>query len=240
MTDILNFYDNEGNLFPLEEIQEKIKGIYSEIEKENSLLSKETCLSTLADPDFQINAAEVIKTVDFLNREIYINDVITPELAFSIKEKINAWNYIDSTDGKTIEERNPIKIYLNTPGGDLCATLSIIDSIILSNTPIWTINISTAYSGGFFIGLVGDKRIAYPHSSFLFHEGSTMMGGDAHKVMQSSNFYQKQLRQLKDIVLKYSAIDENLYESFKKDDVWFTAEEALKKGIVDEITDTLV
>ena len=61
------------------------------------------------------------------------------------------------------------------------------------------------------------------------------MGGDAHKFRNQADFYKKQLDQLKKHTLKYTNLTEEDYEKILKDDYWLTAEEAMEKGIVDEI-----
>ena len=134
-----------------------------------------------------------------------------------------------------VEDRMPIKIFIDSGGGDLCATLTMIDAIEASKTPVWTINIGTAYSGGFFTFIAGHKRFAYPHATFLYHEGSTMNGGDAGKFRNFAEFYDKQLQMLKNITLKYTNISDELYESKKRDDWWITTDEAIELGICDEI-----
>ena len=50
----------------------------------------------------------------------------------------------------------------------------------------------------------------------------------------------KQLKQLKDVVLRYTNIDEDTYERHIKDDWWFTSEEALEYGICDVISEELI
>lgn len=236
MNEILSFYDEKGNLIPLENIQKSIEEIYTDIEKEQSkVYSKDSVLAELITPEAQFSIENAIDNATFVDRAIYINDAILPENAGSINKQINFWNIIDDTDEIPTEERVPIKLYINTPGGDLPAALSIIDTIILSRTPVWTITLATGYSAGFFIGIAGHKRFAYPHSSFLFHEGCFVNGGDAHKFLQGANFYEKQLKQLKKLVLDRTNITEEMYEEHKKDDLWLLADEALKYNIVDEI-----
>ena len=116
----------------------------------------------------------------------------------------------------------------------------MINAIKLSKTPVYTINIGAAYSGGFFIFLAGHKRFAYELSSFLFHEGSTGTSGDAGKFRNFADFYKKELDKLKSIVLKYTKISDEEYEKHIKDDWWFTADEAIKYGICDEILTELI
>ena len=110
----------------------------------------------------------------------------------------------------------------------------------MSKTPVYTINTGTAYSGGFFIFIAGHKRFAYPLSSFLFHEGSVGNGGTASQFANFAAFYKTQLKQLKQVVLKYTKIDEDKYKEIQKDDFWLTANEALELGVCDIITEEFV
>lgn len=180
--------------------------------------------------------------VDFIhcsNRIMYLGD-ITEGVGSAMDSMIRFWNYEDNKNDIPIEERQPIKIYIDSNGGSLVDTFTMIDSISMSKTPVYTICTGSAYSGGFFTFIAGHKRFAYPLSSFLYHEGSTGNAGDAGKFRNFAAFYEKVLQQLKDITIKYTKITEEEYEKHIKDDWWFTADEALKYGICDEISKELI
>ena len=174
------------------------------------------------------------------NREVFVG-TIGPGLGDNIDMYIRYWNMKDEEAGIPVEERQPIKVYIDSNGGCLDDTLTMIDAISMSKTPVWTICVGNAYSGGFFTGITKcARRLAYPHASFMFHEGSTSTGGDAHKFRNYAEFYEKELEQLKAHVLKNTKISEEKYESIKRDDFWLTAEEAIEYGVIDEITEELI
>ena len=179
------------------------------------------------------NFSNIIEMNSYFKREIILGD-IEADVGESVEAFIRFFNQLDDEENIPIENRQPIKIFIDSGGGDLCATLTMIDAIEASKTPVWTINIGTAYSGGFFTFLAGHKRFAYPHATFLYHEGSAMNGGDAGKFRNFAEFYEKQLQMLKAITLKYTKISDELYESKKRDDWWITADEAIELGICDE------
>lgn len=181
---------------------------------------------------------KILDVLEVKNRTINILD-INEDSGTLMSSYIRLWNKVDDEYEKPVAERKPIKIYIDSSGGDLVSTFSIIDSIKLSKTPVTTINISKAYSGGLFIFLSGHKRIAYPNSSFLFHEGSTAMQGDAHKFQNLADFYKRQREQIKKIVLSNTSITEEVYEAKRKDDWWFNADEAVELGVADEIAANL-
>lgn len=175
-----------------------------------------------------------------LNREAYVG-AIDDTAAEGIETVIRYWNRIDDEAGIPIEDRKPIKLYIDSWGGMVVGAYTIINAIELSKTPVWTINIGAAYSAGFFIFITGHKRFAYPFSSFLYHEGGT--GNDymdAHKFRNQAAFYEKQLQQLKEHTLRYTNLTEEEYQKIIKDDYWLTAPEALEKGVCDEIAKEFV
>lgn len=194
----------------------------------NDLMS---CLEENVKEDI-ISFEDIINLKSSLDREIYLGE-ISDGIGSVIDGVISYWNKID--EGIEEKDRKPIQIIIDSPGGSLTDTFTIIDAIKLSETPVHTIVVGTAYSGGCLVAMSGHKRYAYPHSSFMLHEGSTSTGGDSHKFINYSKFYQTQLAQLKDIVLSNTKMTNDFYESIKRDDYWLSAYEAKEKGIIDEI-----
>ena len=177
---------------------------------------------------------DVIDLDNALNRHLHLGEIDT-NVADSVDSYIRFWNRMDDEEDTPLEKRQPIKVYIDSGGGDLMATFTIIDAIKLSKTPVYTINIGMAYSGGFFTFLAGHHRVCYKNSSFLFHEGSTAQWGDAHKFNNFADFYKRILKRLKNHVIEHTDITEEEYEKHIKDDWWLTPEEALEYGICDEI-----
>lgn len=183
------------------------------------------------------NVSDLYTTV--IKRQCFIGE-ITEDVGDVLQSYIQFFNYVDNEENIPIEERIPIHVYIDSPGGSLTGTLTIVDAISMSKTPVYTINMGTAYSGGFFSFIAGHKRFAYPHSSFMFHEGSTGTSADAGKFRNFSDFYEKQLDQLKEITLKNCpVITDEVYEQHKRDDWWMTAEEAIKYSVCDKIATSL-
>ena len=185
------------------------------------------------------NFDTVVEQNSCWQRHLYLGD-IDPTVGDSIENFIRFWNQLDDELDLSPEERKPIKIFINSCGGDLDATFQMADAIKMSKTPVWTINTGTAYSGGLLVFITGSKRIAYPHSTFLYHEGATSMGGDAGKFHNYADFYKKQMEMIKEIMLQNTKITPDQYQEHIKDDWWLTAKEAIEVGICDVITDHFV
>ena len=196
-------------------------------------------VSKYENTDGIVNGVEKLtEMMAFKNRELYLDDV-NRDAADAFNTFIRICNKLDAESHIPIDEREPIKIYINSDGGDLAAAFSIIDTIKMSKTPVWTINTGCAYSSGLEIFIVGHYRIAYPFSSFLFHEGYTGFGGDANKFKNYSHFYERLLEMSKQNILDHSSLTEEEYEKVKKDDWWFLAQDAYDLGMCDIIAKEL-
>lgn len=232
------FMNEDGTIKSKEDFLKDVEEIYDEFKDAIEDNNKESStFETLVDPENQIDAESVLQTYDFMDRSVFITNELTMDHANSVFEILKFWNNIDEMDEVPVEERKPICIYINTPGGDLDAVFSIISSIKVSKTPVYTYTIGTAYSGGFFIGICGHKRFGFPYSSFMFHEGSAMDGGDAHKFIQRVEFYKAQLARLKKVVLENTKITPDEYSERKNNDWFMNPEEAIRYGVIDEIVD---
>jgi ATP-dependent Clp protease protease subunit len=193
----------------------------------------------------KMNRSEIKTYEDVVNqhagwtRTLLIGD-IDADLGGAIESFIRFYNQYDEEQNIPVDQRMPIKIYIDSNGGDLCATFTIIDAIRLSKTPVWTIVIGSAYSGSFNISIAGHKRFAYPLATFMYHEGSTGNIADAGKFRNFADFYDRQLEMLKQITLKYTNITEEQYKEHKKDDWWLDTKEALELGVIDEIVEEFI
>lgn len=193
----------------------------------------------LQEDSSKIDFENILDYSNSLDRQLYIGD-ITEGVGIAVDTVIRFWNKYDEDHNIQLTDRKPIRIYIDSPGGSLTDTLTVIDAIKLSKTPVYTICVGCAYSGGFFIFISGHKRYCYPNSTFLYHEGSTANGGDAGKFRNFAEFYDKQLEVLKQITISNTNIDEELYEKHRRDDWWMLASEALNLGVCDEILKELI
>lgn len=228
----IELYDDKGQLKSQEEFLKEMEGLYETLNEQNNV----QFLDLFANPEELIIPEDILSKYQFIERKLYLNTEISPIISQPIFERIQFWNAEDEFNNTPIEERIPIQLYIDTPGGDLTTSLFLIDAIKSSKTPIYSIVTGTAYSGGFFIAIAAKKRMAFPNSTFLFHEGCTAISGDAHKASQQADFYKKyQLKQIKAHVLKSTKIPKNLYNEHEKDDWFFGAQKALELGVIDEI-----
>ena len=228
----ITLFNENGTIKPKEQFLSEMESIYNNANSyTNDMFLSCTKLENTIDID------NMLATFNVRSRSINIFGDITPEMARYVIDMIRFINVIDFD---TDEDPEPIHMYIDSAGGDLYATLSIIGAMNLSLTPIITYNVGKALSGGFFILISGNLRYAAPYASYLFHEGYTANGADAHKFFQEADYYKTQLKTLKKIVLENTKISEKLYDKKKKDDWWFDNETAIELGVIDKVMDSFI
>lgn len=166
------------------------------------------------------------------NRMIYIDTEIDDN-ALELQKNILCFNLEDK--GKPIEERQPIKILINSPGGYLAEVMSLASTFRLSKTPIWTYNIGASYSGACILLVAGHKRFALPYSFALFHSGSGGISGTFEQTQEAQKQYKKQVDDMNNFFLQHTTVEEKVFKRNKSKDWYFSADEQIKFGLVDEI-----
>lgn len=202
----------------------------------NENKNKETFFPDLKNAEMLINTdcMNYFELEDYANRRLYINYEITPAVIDSIVYHILRYNRMDKNIRK--EKREPIIIYINTPGGDVSSGLSLIDAILISETPVYTVNLGICFSMGFLIFLAGKKRFSFPHSEFLMHEGVTTIWDSTTKAKDRLDFEMNQVeKHIKDFVISHSKIDDKLYDARRRIEWYMLPEEAKEHGIVTDI-----
>jgi ATP-dependent Clp protease protease subunit len=86
---------------------------------------------------------------------------INTELAADVISKLFVLDEIDDA---------PIILHINTEGGDAHAAFAIYDVMRSIRSPIVTIAMGLCASGGLIIFAGGDKRFAFPLTTFFYHE----------------------------------------------------------------------
>lgn len=169
---------------------------------------------------------------DEKDRTIWIEGEIDESL-FEISKLILKYNKEDK--GIPVEQRIPIKLCINSPGGDLDSTLAFIGLMNISKTPIQTINACWAYSAAGLILMAGHKRYALPNTECLIHSGSGHLGGSYEQTTEQMKNYKYLVDKMRDFILNRTKIDPKLFKKNSQKDWYINTEEMLNLGIVDEI-----
>ena len=171
---------------------------------------------------------------DIENRRLFLNSAVEEWVAGDIVKHIMRYNRLDKDI--PIEERKPIVLYINSPGGAVTDGYCLIDAIITSKTPVYTVNLGTAYSMGFLIFIAGHQRIAMPNSTFLCHDGSSLVYDSTNKAKDRLEFEAGEMEQhTKQLILSRTDITGELYEDNKRKEWYFYPDEAKRLGVVTHI-----
>lgn len=132
---------------------------------------------------------------------------------------------------------DPIRLYVNSFGGDVYACLGLISIMKTSKTPIHTIVTGCAMSAGFIIAISGHKRFCYKNSSYMWHQVSSLNYGKIQEKEENMNEDRRLQTILDNHILDLTKIsDKKLKKMYKsKQDKFFSAEKALELGLVDTI-----
>ncbi|MBR3322128.1 ATP-dependent Clp protease proteolytic subunit [Candidatus Saccharibacteria bacterium] len=172
----------------------------------------------------------MIESIDYEERGLCTSVSMTSRLVESIL-------WINREDaGLSPEEREPIRLYINSPGGELIEGFALVEAIELSKTPIYTINVGQWCSMAFLIGITGHKRFSLPNMTFLLHDGNSGVFGSTNKVQDRLKFEERfNNAVVKTHVLKHSKMTEESYIAHERDEFYMLAEDALRLGFIDEI-----
>lgn len=164
-------------------------------------------------------------------RKLFLNDDINQ---FSVQDAVMQILQFNREDaGIPADERKPIRLYVNSNGGDVDAGLGLIDAIESSKTPVYTINLGFQYSMGFLIGLAGSKRFAMPNSRYLMHDGTNFVYNSGAKAQDQMEFNKRVEERVKRYVTTRTHISPEMYDKRQRTEWYMFADEAKELGVTD-------
>ena len=176
---------------------------------------------------------ELFYLQDLKQRKLFLNADIDQ---FSVADIVKHIMQINKEDkGLEPHERMPILLYVTSNGGEVDSGFELIDVIMNSKTPVYTINLGYQYSMGFLIGLSGHKRFATRNAKFLMHDGSNFVYNSGAKAQDQMEFNRKIESRIKQYILSRSKVSEEEYDSKLRVEWYLFADEAKEKGFVDYI-----
>ena len=171
---------------------------------------------------------------DIESRRVYINCDINEIILDTAVYHILRYNRLDKDI--PIEDRKPIILYINTPGGVVTDGYALIDTIRNSKTPVYTVNLGTCYSMGFLIFIAGKKRYSMPSATFLCHDGFAGAIDSMNKLRDRVEFETGEMCEYtKKYVLEQTKIDSETYDSNERREWYFYPDVAKELGVVTHI-----
>jgi len=133
--------------------------------------------------------------------------------------------------------KKDISLYINSPGGDIAATLAVLDTMNHVKPDVSTVCVGIAASGGAIILSAGakGKRFCLPNSEVMIHQPWGGAQGQATDIEITAKHILKLRERLNKILAKNTGQPCEQIEKDVERDYFMTAEEAKKYGIIDEI-----
>lgn len=190
--------------------EEEMKGLMSDQDDDDRYDGAAGLM--LPDPIFKTHYEDRSIRILWIQEEI--NDK-----TIEIANQIIRWNIDDA--GLEPQERQPIAIYFNSPGGYLDVSISISDAIRLSKTPVIGINMGECASGAALIFASCHCRMAFPNSYFLLHLGCGGTGGTYQQTKAQQKDYDHKIESMIAILMDTLGLKDR--DKFEKliDSEWF-------------------
>lgn len=140
--------------------------------------------------------------------------------------------YLDS-----VNQKQPINLYIQSPGGEVYAGLAIYDTMKMISAPVCTHSIGFTGSMGTFLLCAGEKgkRFALSHSTIHMHPTGGGAKGYTEDVRIATQEQERLQTQIFHIMGNNTGHSWQEIEDFFIRDKYLNAQEAKNFGIVDEI-----
>jgi len=161
-------------------------------------------------------------------RTILLSGQVNKDLA---ERTIRQLLLLDEENGK------PIRIFIDSPGGDADAGFAIFDMIRFVKSPVWTVGMGLVASAAAIIQLASPKerRVGLPNSHYLIHQPLSGIRGVATDI----EIHARELEKLREKINRLIADETGTaLEQVEKDtdrDFWMNAEEAVRYGLISKI-----
>jgi len=159
----------------------------------------------------------------FLQGEIYTGNA---------NEVVMKLLYLQSENRK-----KDIHFYINSPGGDVIATLAIYDTMQILSCPVATYCVGQAASGGAVLlaGGTKGKRFALPHSRVMMHQPWGGVQGQISDIEIQANEIMRSRELLNEILAGHTGQPIERVANDTDRDFFLSASEAKEYGVVDDI-----
>ena len=133
-----------------------------------------------------------------------------------------------------------IYLYINSPGGSVTAGMAIYDTMQYVKPDGVTVGMGLAASMGQFLLTAGapGKRYITPHTRVLLHQPLGGAGGSATDIRINADLILGMKKELAQITASRTGKSVEQVEADGDRDHWFTAQEALEYGFVDQVIDS--
>jgi ATP-dependent Clp protease, protease subunit len=186
------------------------------------------------------NSKKANRTTMSPNLELFLEHSIDPKnrLLYWGNEEIEAESTERLIKGIYILNdlgSKPIRLLLNSPGGDMYQGWAAYDAINESKAPVNIEVYGHAMSMAAIILQSGNKRLIHPRGVIMIHDGVQEMDGEVRSTESWSDWGKKERKRIYSLFAEKTKKDFFYWENKFAKDTIFNAEQALEVGLVDKI-----
>ncbi|MDR0447687.1 MAG: ATP-dependent Clp protease proteolytic subunit [Treponema sp.] len=135
------------------------------------------------------------------------------------------------------ENDKPIRIFIDSPGGDADAGFAIFDMIRFVKSPVWTIGMGLVASAAAIIQLASPKerRVGLPNSHYLIHQPLSGIRGVATDIEIHARELEKLREKINKLIAEETGISMEQVEKDTDRDFWMNADEAIQYGLISRV-----
>ncbi|MFA5513752.1 MAG: ATP-dependent Clp protease proteolytic subunit [Sphaerochaetaceae bacterium] len=133
----------------------------------------------------------------------------------------------------------PIKVFINSPGGDVDAGLAIYDMVRFIKNRVYMIGMGLVASAAtiVLVAVAKEDRYALPNSSYLIHQPMSRMEGVATDIEIYTTQLEKTRERLNKIISDSTSQPIEVVEKDTDRDYWLDAQQALSYGLISKIVE---
>jgi ATP-dependent Clp protease protease subunit len=130
-----------------------------------------------------------------------------------------------------------IKLYINSPGGQVYSGLAIVDTMKLIKPHVSTIVVGVAASMAAIIAAQGEKgkRFALPNAKIMMHQPSSGFEGTSADIEISAREVLSLRHRIDEMLAEATGHSVEKINHDTDRDYWLTAEQAAEYGVVDKV-----
>lgn len=135
------------------------------------------------------------------------------------------------------ENDDPIKVFIDSPGGDVDAGYAIIDMMRFVKPDVYTVGMGLVASAGALIllGSPRERRFGLPNSHYLIHQPLSGMRGVATEIEIHARELEKVRERINRFIAEETGKPVDQVEKDTDRDFWMEAEDALDYGLISKI-----
>ena len=132
---------------------------------------------------------------------------------------------------------DPIRIFIDSPGGDADAGYAIFDMLRFVKPPVWTIGMGLVASAAAIIQLASPKerRVGLPNSHYLIHQPLSGIRGVATDIEIHARELDKLRAKINRLISEETGVAPEQVEKDTDRDYWMNADEAVKYGLISRV-----